>query len=154
MVLSKILNILIRSFVGIIFAYKIIKIFYNRQKISMETFLFIPYRIGLLYIRITIIMVGILISLMFLHGEHYPQCKCIYPDEIMDLQCSFSFHPSVDEKTICSEIRKDKKNLTFGEIQILSHISGATQKKLDFSPEIIFVDDTPKRLFSLQRYKS
>ena len=37
--------------------------------------------------RMILILICIMICLLYIHGEHYTQCTCIFPDEIHDLFC-------------------------------------------------------------------
>lgn len=103
--------------------------------------------------RIRIILVCVFICLLYLHGEPYAQCKCIYPDEIMDLQCFFFYRLSGDEQMICSENREGKQFLSYSEIKI-SFIYISYTIKNSFFLECLHLKNFKKRLFTLQRYNS
>lgn len=103
--------------------------------------------------RITIILVCVFISLLYLHGENYAQCKSKFPDEIMDLQCFFFSHFLEDEQTICSESMEGKQSVSYFEIKI-SFIYNSYTVKNSFFLECFHLKNSKKRLFTLQRYNS
>lgn len=103
--------------------------------------------------RITIILVCVFISLFYLHGENYVQCRCIYPDEIMDLQCFFFSRLLEDEQSLCPESREAKQFVSYFEIKI-SFIYISYTVKNSFFLECLHLKNFKKRLFTLQHYIS
>lgn len=103
--------------------------------------------------RVIIIFVCVFISLLCLHGESYAQCKCEFPDEIMDLECFFFSHLLNDDLTICSENLEDKQFVSYFEIKI-SFIYISYIVKNSFFMECLHLKNSKKRLFALQHYIS
>jgi hypothetical protein len=103
--------------------------------------------------RFTIILVCLFVSLLYLHGEPYAQCRRIYPDEIMDLQRFIFSRLPGDEQIICSESREGKQFLSYLEIRN-SFIFISYTVKNSFFLECLHLKDLKKRLFTLQRYNS
>lgn len=105
------------------------------------------------YSRMIILLVCIFISLQYLHGEIYAQCKSIYPDEIIDLTCSIFPFLSEKEQTICSKSRDDKQFISSVEIQVSSTYSGYLAEACFFL-ECLHPQVFKKGLSILQRYNS
>ncbi|MGA1842856.1 MAG: hypothetical protein ACMUIU_19740 [bacterium] len=98
-------------------------------------------------------LVCIFITLQYLHGEIYAQCKSIYPDEIIDLPCSVFPFRSEKEQTICYESRDDMQLISSIEIQISFTSSGYLAKSCFFL-EYAHLQVFKKGLSILQRYNS
>ena len=105
------------------------------------------------YISIIVILVSILIAISYLHGDAYANCNSIYPDEIMDLQCSILQSRSKSEQNICSESRDNSEFITSFCIQ-LSYIHSGCISNVSLFIECSHLKDFKKRLFMLQRYNS
>lgn len=103
--------------------------------------------------KIIMILVCILITISYLHGENYAHCQSIYPDEIMDLQCSIFLSHSRYEESICYKSRVDLDDITSVDIQILP-IYGVCMANPSFFIECSQLQDFEKRLFLLKRYNS
>jgi hypothetical protein len=97
------------------------------------------------------ILMCLLVALMYLDGEHYPQCKCIFPDEILDLSCFFSPYQIELEKGILFEETNDQRFIPFMEIQVFS-IWSVFKIKNNSLNESLISQGFKKRLFSLQHY--
>jgi len=104
--------------------------------------------------RIIIILVCILIAVLYLHGEDYAHCKCIHPDEIMDLRCSIFQSRSKNEETIIYESRDDMQFITSVDTQLFSSIYSVNTAHASFFIGGSHLKDFKKRLFLLQRYNS
>jgi hypothetical protein len=118
-----------------------------------ELFLFKIHKNREWYNRIIILLVCILIAILYLHGEDYAHCKCIYPDEIMDLQCSIFLSRLKHEETICYASRDDIQFIPSVDIQIFS-IYSVCIANASFFNKYCHLQDFKKRLFLLQRYNS
>jgi hypothetical protein len=119
----------------------------------MKTSLFKLLKHEQFYYRMIIFLVCIFITLQYLHGEIYAQCKSIYPDEIIDLPCSVFPFRSEKEQTIYSESRDDKQLIFSIELQISSIYSGYLAKACFFL-ECAHLQGFKKGLSILQRYNS
>jgi hypothetical protein len=107
-----------------------------------------------LFFKIMIkILLCLLIMLMYLDGEHYPQCICVFPDEILDLPCSVSSHLMKDEKNILFQEQDKQQFIFLSEIQIF-HIDQVLQTKPRVLIESLLIKDFEKRLFLLKHYNS
>ncbi|MGA1839353.1 MAG: hypothetical protein ACMUIU_01905 [bacterium] len=103
------------------------------------------------------ILMFLLVALMYLDGLHYPQCMCIFPDEILDL--SFSFLPyqvEIEKGILCEESNEQTFNLV-REIQIFSvqqtlKIKNNSLNTSLISNEFLVSQGFKKRLSSLQQY--
>ncbi|MGA1840284.1 MAG: hypothetical protein ACMUIU_06625 [bacterium] len=103
--------------------------------------------------RITIILVCVFISLLYLQGKNYAQCECKFPDEIMDLHCFFSSRLFEDELTISSESLEGRQFVSYFETKI-SFIYVSYTVKNSFFLECLHLKNSKRRLFTLQRYNS
>jgi hypothetical protein len=99
------------------------------------------------------ILMCLLIALMYLDGEHYPQCMCIFPDEILDLPCSISPQFIEDEIDILFEKKANQRFIDSEEIQLFSIWSFFSTKNNSLI-ESLLLQGFKKRLFLLQHYNS
>jgi hypothetical protein len=97
------------------------------------------------------ILMCLLLALMYLDGEHYPQCMNIFPDEIFDLSCSFSLNQIEIEKGILCEESNHQRVIPFVVIRIFS-IWSVFKIKNNSLNESLISQGFKKRLFSLQHY--
>jgi hypothetical protein len=102
---------------------------------------------------IILILVFSFLILFSLHGEHYVNCMSVFPDEIMDLQCSAFHSVLADEQGTASENRKYKQSFPSLRINIPS-IFGDYTDKISLLIEFVPIQDLKDKLFTLQRYKS
>jgi len=102
---------------------------------------------------IILILVFSFLILFSLHGEHYVNCLSIFPDEIMDLQCSAFPSVSADEQGIASENSKYTQSFPSLRISIPSIFSDYTGK-ISLLIKFVAIQDLKDRLFTLQRYNS
>lgn len=101
---------------------------------------------------ILILVFGFLI-LFSLHGEHYVNCMSVFPDEIMDLQCSALPSVSADKQGTASENRKYTQSFPLLRIRIPSIFRDYTDK-ISLLIEFVPIQDLKDKLFTLQRYNS
>ena len=99
------------------------------------------------------ILMCIFIALMYLDGEHYPQCMCLFPDEILDLPCSISPQYIEDEIDILIEKKDNQRFINLEEIQLFSIWSFFSTKDNSLI-ESLLLQGFKKRLFLLQHYNS
>ncbi|MGA1795384.1 MAG: hypothetical protein ACMUIL_05925 [bacterium] len=102
--------------------------------------------------RIVQIIFCLLILLMYLDGEHYPQCRCIFPDEILDLPCFFSPYRIEEEKDMSAEDRE-----TIHHFPLFMHMDvplRINRAKVTWVRESFPAQVFEKRLFSLKHYNS
>lgn len=103
--------------------------------------------------RIILVLICILVTLQYLHGEHFTQCDCIFPDEILDLPCSVSPLLADEERNICFENIDIKHFNNSYKIHITSiHNNGLA--KNHFWLEWLPIHSFKKRLFHLQHFNS
>lgn len=103
--------------------------------------------------RIILFLVCILIFLLYLQAEHYAQCECLFPDEILDLPCSISTFCVNEEKNFCFEnIYIKHLNISF-KIRISSIYDNGVER-IHFLLESLPIQCFKKRLFQLQHYNS
>jgi hypothetical protein len=103
--------------------------------------------------RIILVLVCVLATLQYLHGEHYAQCNCIFPDEILDFPCSISLLCANEENNICFE----NIDIMHFNISIKIHISSIYNNgmaKNRFLLEWLPIQCFKKRLFQLQHFNS
>lgn len=103
------------------------------------------------------ILMCLLVALMYLDGLHYPQCICMFPDEILDFSCSFFPYQVEIEKGIFCEETNAQSFFLFGEIQIFSiwsviEIKNNSLNKSLILNELLISQGFKKRLSSLQQY--
>jgi hypothetical protein len=103
--------------------------------------------------RIILFLVCILITLQYLHGEHYAQCDCIFPDEILDIPCYISPLYANEENNISFENIGLRHFNTSFKIRISSIYNNGLSKNL-FLLEWLPINCFKKRLFQLQHFNS
>ena len=103
--------------------------------------------------RMILILICILIGLLYIQGEHYTHCTCIFPDEIFDLPCSIMPLLRNDEKDIFFEYAKVKPFVSRGQLHIPFE-NDLIQSKRIFSGEKLLIMTSKKKLFLLQHYNS
>lgn len=119
----------------------------------MKNLVYKLYKSLWLHKKIVVGLVCILISLMYLQGEHYVHCRCPHPDVLMDMQRSISPCISKDEQTIYSESMGNIPIFSLVDIRIVSIYDVYTVKP-SFSLECFHFRDPKERLHILQRYNS
>ena len=119
----------------------------------MKNPLYKLYKTLWLHKKIVMILVCILISLIYLQGEHYVHCRCPLPDVLMDMQCSISSNPSKDEHTIYSESIGNIPIFSLFDIQIFS-TNDPFITQPSFSLKCFYFCNPKKGLYILQRYNS
>lgn len=97
------------------------------------------------------ILICFLVALMYLDGEHYPQCMSIIPDEILDLSCSFSPNQIEIEKGIMCKETNNQGFIHYIEIKAF-FIWNVFEIKNIFLKESLISQGFKKRLSSLQHY--
>lgn len=97
------------------------------------------------------IFMCLLISLMYLDGGQYPQCMCIFPDEILDLRCSFSLYQIRVKKGILSEESNGQRIIPYVKNQKF-FILNVFKIRNDSMNEYSISQGFEKRLFSLKHY--
>ena len=119
----------------------------------MKTLLFKRHKFRVWSNRIIKILLCVLIVLLYMDGEHYVQCKCIFPDDIMDLPCFFSPIRIKNKQIIYKENKENKQFIPFIELEIPYLISVSLN---DISILLVWSNFQAfkKRLFFLQHYKS
>jgi len=104
--------------------------------------------------RVILLLVCLLVSLQYLQGEHYTQCMCIFPDEILDLPCSLSPLSMIkDEKSLSFEKTDPGQFIISPDLHIDS-VFNLSKIKRDLWDESIHIMCFKKRLFILQHYNS
>ena len=111
------------------------------------------HKIDSFHDNMIIVLVCILLCLLYLHAEHYPNCKNIYPDEIMDLPCSLSPKLAKNEDSTSSENIYYKQCVSFFKTHV-SSVYNLSVPIPPFSLEFLHVECPKKRLFILQRFNS
>ena len=103
--------------------------------------------------KMVMIIICILLALHCLDGKAYAVCQNIYPDEIMDLQGSFSCLSLVCECHFRFEERHGQLSHALFEIDVAS-ISMIYQVRGYFPQDFFNMLDFQKRLFTFHRYRS
>ncbi len=102
-----------------------------------------------------LVLVCVLLTLQYLHGEHYIQCDCIFPDEILDLPCSTYPVFADEERDICFEIEDIKHFKITDKISISSMLFyNKCMAKNHFGLEWPTMQSFKKRLFLLRHFNS
>ena len=104
------------------------------------------------YFRVILLLIGILVSLQYLHGAHYLQCRCIFPDEILDFPCFISIPLTVLNERI-NRICSDPMECSVS-FQRLPYFCLIGFVMSNFLVEHINAQGYNERLFLLQHYKS
>jgi len=102
---------------------------------------------------IILILIFSFLILFSLHGEHYVNCMSIFPDEIMDLNCSAFPSVSTGEQSTASESSRYTRSFPSLGIRIPSVFSD-NAGKISLLIEFVAIRDLKDRLFTLQRYNS
>ena len=103
--------------------------------------------------RMILILICMMICLLYIQGEDYTHCTCIFPDEIFDLPCSMMPIPGNDQKDIFFEYTKIKQFVSTGQLYILFENQLSQSKRICFGEECLIMM-SKKKLFLLQHYNS
>ena len=102
---------------------------------------------------VVIILLFAFIALMYIHGKHYPQCICIFPDEVLDLQGCNAPVRIEDIRTISAEQTEKMEFVSAIELEVFSSFSFYHIND-HFPLEYPIIKSFRNRLFLLQHYNS
>jgi len=102
---------------------------------------------------VVIILLFSFIALMYIHGKHYPQCFCIFPDEVLDLQGCIAPGRIEDIRTISAEHTDKIEFVSVIELEI-SSLFGIDYIRNHILLEYPIINSFKNRLFLLQHYNS
>lgn len=128
------------------------KVSRNKEKMHMKIPLFKIHHRSWRYMAV-IILLCIFIALMYIHGKHYPQCFCIFPDEVLDLQGCITTVCIDDIRTLSVENTDRIEFDSLIELE-LSSFFGFDYIKNHIPLEYPIIKSFKNRLFLLQHYNS
>ena len=103
--------------------------------------------------RIVLVILCLLTGLHCLHGYEYARCRCIFPDEIMDLQANMTSVFSRIEQGLSLEERDEETFFNLSEMSV-SRTWIAFNLRRAFPLNFYNAFETKNRLFTLQHYNS
>jgi len=128
------------------------KVSRNKEKIHMKLSLLNIHHLSW-HEMFVIILFFIFVALMYIHGIHYPQCFCIFPDEVLDLQGCIAPVRIEDIRTLSVENTDEIEFDSLIQLE-LSSFFGFDHIKNHIPIEYTIIKSFENRLFLLQHFNS